>query len=205
MGVQIFRRAVGTFLASFLLVLGTGITGLTGAQAVTLGDDGLHKQTWFLDSFLTIADDVEEAAAEGKRLVILFEQRGCPYCKELHQVNFAKEEIVRYMTENYLVVQLDLWGSREVVDIDGEAMEERDLARKWHVNFTPTVVFVGTPEEIADGTREVARLPGYFKPFHFQSMLEYVRTGVYGDQNFQRFLQVKFEEMKAQGIDPDVW
>lgn len=175
------------------------------AHAVTLGDDGLHKQDWFLDSFLTIADDVDEAAAEGKRLVILFEQRGCPYCKEMHEVNFRKEKIVSFLIENFIVVQLDLWGSREVIDLDGEAMEERELARQWHVNFTPTVVFLGTPEEIAAGKNEVARLPGYFKPFHFLSMLEFVRSGAYRDQNFQRFLQMKFEEYKAKGIDPDVW
>lgn len=175
------------------------------ALAASLGDDGLHKQPWFLDSFLTLADDVEEAAAEGKRLAIFFEQKGCPYCKEMHDVNLARDEISSFIQENFLVVQLDLWGSREVTDLDGEALEERALARKWHVNFTPTIVFFGTEDEISTGKTEVARMPGYFKPFHFMSMFEFVQTGSYANQGFQRFLQSKFEDFKKKGLDPDVW
>lgn len=31
-----------------------------------VGDDGLHKQPWFNQTFLGLADDVHEAADEGK-------------------------------------------------------------------------------------------------------------------------------------------
>ena len=38
------------------------LIGFTGAAFATeLGDDGLHKQPWFLDSFLEMADDLAEA------------------------------------------------------------------------------------------------------------------------------------------------
>ncbi len=192
-------------LAATLILIAFGAVSPVVGEAATLGDDGLHKQPWFVDSFLTLADDVEEAAAEGKRLVVFFEQRGCPYCAEMHEVNLARPEISDFIQEHFFVVQLDLWGSREVVDLDGEAMEERDLARKWHVNFTPSVVFFGTAEEVASGKGEVARMPGYFKPFHFMSMFEFVQSGSYQTEGFQRFLQTKFEELKKKGIDPDVW
>ncbi|HCS71978.1 MAG TPA: thioredoxin, partial [Rhodospirillaceae bacterium] len=43
------------------------------------------------------------------------------------------------------------------------------------------------------------------KPFHFQSMFEYVKAGAYKDQPFQRFLQHKFEEMEKAGKKPKVW
>ena len=46
---------------------------------VRIGDDGLHKQDFFLDSFLEMGADLEEAAADGKGLIVIFEQRGCPY------------------------------------------------------------------------------------------------------------------------------
>jgi thioredoxin-related protein len=91
-----------------------------------VGDDGLHKQPWFQQTFLELADDVQEAADEGKFLVVLIEQAGCPYCRELHEVNFKRSEITDYMNEHALVLQLDLWGAREVVGFNGEAMEERD-------------------------------------------------------------------------------
>ncbi len=83
----------------------------------TLGDDGLHKQDWFYDSFLEMPDDLADATSEGKDLLVLFEQRGCPYCAELHEINFARTEITDYITKNFLVVQLDMFGAREVVDL----------------------------------------------------------------------------------------
>jgi thioredoxin-related protein len=36
---------------------------------------------WFKETFLDIREDVREAAAEGKRLLLYFGQDGCPYWK----------------------------------------------------------------------------------------------------------------------------
>lgn len=171
------------------------------------GDDGLYKQDWFVDSFLELGDDLETAASEGRGLVVLFEQAGCPYCREMHRVNFARPEIRDYATAHFDTVQLDLWGSRAVLDFDGQEMEERALAAKWGVNFTPTTVMFPPENAGAADVRaaEAFRLPGYLKPFHHLSALEYVATGEYRKQPFQRYLQDKFAALHEQGIDPDVW
>jgi len=204
------------YLKAATLMAGYCIPGLTalqclGAQryAPIKTEDGLYKQPWFLETFLELADDHLEASQAGKRFAIIWEQKGCPYCKEMHEVNLAQPKIHEYVRDNFAILQLNLWGSREVVDFDGEKLEERKLARKWRVNFTPTIQFF--PEKLAPentasgGALEVARMPGYFKPFHFISMFEYVHTSRYKDLNFQRFLQDKFATFKAKGIDPNVW
>ena len=49
------------------------------------------------------------------------------------------------------------------------------------------------------------RMPGYLKPFHYLSSLEFVAEKKFEEQTFQRYLQDKFAELEAQGIDPDVW
>ncbi|SMX42871.1 thioredoxin family protein [Actibacterium lipolyticum] len=172
-----------------------------------VGDDGLHKQDWFLDSFLELGDDLETAASEGRNLMVLIEQAGCPYCRELHQVNFARPEITDFITQHFDVIQLDLWGSRAVLDFDGEELEERKLAAKWGVNFTPTTLLFAAENAGAEDARQAEsfRLPGYLKPFHYLSSLEYVVSGEYREQPFQRYLQDKFEALREKGIDPDVW
>ncbi len=183
-----------------------------GLQAVTtpeVGDNGLHTQDWFFESFMDFGDDLEELAGQNKHLAVLFEQRGCPYCREMHRVNFARDEIVSYIKENFGVIQIDLWGSRAVTDFDGKEMEERALALRWRAIFTPTMVFF--PKDIAlvkgkkgvDG--EIFRMPGYFKPFHFISILEFVNKGYYRTDNFQRYLQGRFAELRKKGINPEVW
>jgi thioredoxin-related protein len=177
------------------------------ADSATIGDDGLHKQDWFLDSFLEMSSDLSQAADDGKNLLVLFEQRGCPYCRELHEVNFTRKEITDFIKEHYLVVQLDMFGAREVLDFDGEALEEREVASKWAVNFTPTTLIFAADNVAAKSVAEAEafRLPGYLKPFHYLSSLEYVANGIYKQKTFQRYLQDKFAELEAKGLKPDVW
>jgi len=191
-----------TVMVVVALTLGLGLLSPAGATEAEppRSDDGLYTQPWFkATSFLDLAEDLTEAKAKGKRYAILWEQRGCPYCREMHRVNFAIPEIVAYIRENFDVLQLNLWGDREVTDFDGESLPEKKLARKQRVSFTPTIVFVD------DKGEEVFRMPGYFKPFHFQGVFEYVRDEGYDKEPFQRWLQAKADRMRAEGKDVIIW
>jgi len=53
------------------------VMGVSLAVASEIGDNGLHIQPWFRDTFKDLREDLAEANAEGKRLVLFFEQRGC--------------------------------------------------------------------------------------------------------------------------------
>ena len=187
--------------------MGAGADG--GEVHVELGDDGLHKQPWFSNTFLDLGEDLAEATAAGKDLMVLIEQNGCPYCHEMHYVNFQRPELVDYIKAHYMVVQLDMWGSREVTDFDGEVMEERALARKWLVNFTPTISFFSRDVAGSSGKSgrdlEAARMPGYFKPYHFASMFEFVHDGSYKTENFQKYIQEKFRRLEEEGKKPSIW
>ncbi len=199
-----------TFAKSLLLSAALSGMGLRRASAATdepaVDADGIYTQPWFNHtSFLVLSEDLEEAANEGKRLAVLWEQKGCPYCREMHRVNFAKPEIRDYVKANFQVLQLNMWGSKKVTDFDGEELEERDLAKKWRVLFTPTVVFFAPKLDKTVAKLEVMRMPGYFKPFHFISMFEYVKAEAYRDQDFQRFLQDKFKRLETEGKKPAVW
>ena len=200
---MISRRTFTSLAASAALV--PALAPLAGAAEVS--EDGLHIQPFFMDTFLDLAEDRAETNAAGKHMAVFFEQRGCPYCKEMHEVNLAKPEIVDYIKENFGVVQINMWGSRQVTDFDGETMEERDLARKWQVHFTPTIIFLPMGE-VGEGSGrdlEAIRMPGYFKPFHFLSMFVYVREEKYKTEEFQRFLSERFEHLEEQGKNPVLW
>jgi len=202
------RRGFSALALSAPLAAGLATITFTAARAEPmLGDNGLHTQPFFVDSFLELADDRRDAIQAGKHFAVIFEQRGCPYCREMHAVNFEVPEIREYVSGNFALLQLDMWGSRQVTDFDGTAIEERQLARRWGVNFTPTIVFFGNEGEIATkgSEAEVMRMPGYFKPFHFISMFEFVREGHTAEDNFQRFLQGKFERLEKEGKKPDIW
>lgn len=193
-----------------IMAAGTATAFAVSAHAAEIGDNGLHVQPWFHEGFLELGEDLADATAEGKDLIVLIEQNGCPYCRELHEVNFARDDISGYVQDKYYVVQLDMWGAREVVDFDGEAMTEGDLVRKWLVSFTPTSLFfsMDDPDNPPASMRDALAftMPGYFKPFHHLSALEYVATDGYKDQpNFQRWLQAKADHMREQGQDVNLW
>ena len=203
------RRTALSGLAATGAMAAIGAPRLNAAKTSEVGDNGLHIQDWFLESFMDLVEDHAALSEQNKHLAVLFEQRGCPYCAELHRVNFGRDDIVSYMKENFGVLQIDLWGSRDVTDFDGKELEERALARRWRSVFTPTMVFF--PKEVAQvkGKKgvdaEIFRMPGYFKPFHFMSMLEFVNEGHYRDKQLQQYLQEKFAGLRKKGIDPDVW
>ena len=173
-----------------------------------LGDDGLHIQDWFLQSFLDIGEDLAEAQANGKGLVVVFEQSGCPYCREMHRVNLRDAAIVEQIKATFDVLQLDLRGSRNVTDTDGEELPERELARKWGVVFTPTLIFIPQDADPAGNPANMAAaavMPGYFKPFHFASMFDYVASGAWRDQHFQEFITARADKLRSEGAEVEIW
>jgi thioredoxin-related protein len=203
---------VGIFIAVLVAMpisnaKGAGQDLLPMSQA---GEDGLHVQPWFHESFLDLAEDLQEAKAQRKRLVIMWEQRGCPYCKRTHEVNLRIPAVANYIKNNFVVVQLNLWGDREVTDFDGEVLTEKKLANKYAVMFTPTLQFFPESlEEVAGrpgGKAEVVRIPGYFKPFHFFFLFHYAFDKGYEEQpNFQRWLSAIGAELDEKGVKYDPW
>lgn len=160
-------------------------------HAVELGDDGLHKPTWLRDTFKDMSEDLAEANAEGKRLLVIFEQRGCIYCTKMHEEVFPEPEIDALIRENYFVVQLNLFGDVEVTDFDGTAMSEKDMAVRWGVVFTPTMLFL--PEAVAEGQTAaqaaVVTMPGAFGAGTTEALLTWVKDhGYESGQHFQKYL-----------------
>ena len=187
--MTITRRNLLLSAASFSAL---GVAGARADEPI-LTDDGVYKQPWFLESFLDLSDDLEGAYKDGKRFVIMWELKGCPYCKETHFVNFAQSRISDYVKANFEVLQLNIIGSRKVTDFDGQELAEKDLAAKYGVHFTPTFQFFGERaaalKALTPQKREVARAPGYLRPDDFLAMFRYVREKAYEGKSFRDFVK----------------
>lgn len=160
--------------------------------AAPMGDDGLHKPTWLHETFKDLPEDFAEAAAEGKRLVVIVEQRGCIYCKDMHENTFTDERVRTMLEENYYPIQVNLHGDTEIVDIDGETLSEKQATRKWGVLFTPTMIFLPTEIDEAKSAAEqaVAVMPGAFSAGTTFDLLTWVDEERYLDdaeEDFQRY------------------
>ena len=186
----------------FLFTLLTAVFLGNMAVAAPVGDDGLHIQPWIRDTFKDLQEDLDEANAEGKRLAIFFEQRGCIYCTKMHESVYPDPELSNYIDENFFVIQLNLHGDLEVVDFDGDTLTEKQIARKWGILFTPSVIFL--PEEVEEGKTAiqsaVAMMPGAFGRGTTLDMFTWVNEKLYeldSDEDFQRYHARRINERRA--------
>jgi thioredoxin-related protein len=145
-GVQASEKPRGTF---------------TGAVVTTYPD-------WFKPSFLDFEEDIAEAADAGRRYLLFVHQDGCPYCNRMVETNLAQKDIEQTMREHLDVVELNMWGDREVVSVGGQAFTEKSFARALQVQFTPTLIFFDERGQVA------LRLNGYVPPAEFRIALDYV-------------------------------
>jgi len=175
-------------------------------MATEIGDDGLYKTPWLRDTFKDLREDLEEANAEGKRLVLFFEQRGCVYCKKMHEEVFSDPTLSQYIQDNYFVVQLNLYGDTEVTDFDGEVLSEKDMGRKWNVLFTPTIMFMAesVPESAIAPQAAVAVMPGAFGLGTSTDMFTWVaekRYAIENGEDFQRYHARRIQERSNGSTD----
>jgi len=170
---------------------------LAGPAVAELGDDGLHKAPWMRDTFKDLREDLEEANAEGKRLMLMVEQRGCIYCKKMHEEVYPIPEIAAFIEENFFVVQINMFGDVEVTDFDGETLPEKEMVRKWGALFTPNTMFFPTEvaEDVPAHRAIVAQMPGAFGRWTTFNMLNWVvENGYSRDEPFQKYHARKFME-----------
>lgn len=186
------RPTLATALAKGLA---TGLTvlalSLPAVAAAPLGDDGLHKPDWLRATFKDLPEDLAEANAEGKRLLILFEQRGCIYCAKMHEEVLSDPRIEALIREGYFVVQMNLAGGTEVTDFDGTSGTEKEMARRWGIMFTPTLIFLpeAVPADQTAAQAAVATMPGAFGKVTTQALLTWVRAHGYAEgEMFQDYL-----------------
>lgn len=168
-------------------------------NAAEIGDDGLHKAAWMRDTFKDLQEDLEEANSEGKRLMVIIEQRGCIYCKRMHEEVFVIPEIEEFIEENFFVVQLNMFGDVEVTDFDGETLPEKEMVKHWGVLFTPSILFFGesVAEDKTATQAAVATIPGAFGRYTTFNMLNWVvEKGYLTDEPFQKYHARKFAEQK---------
>lgn len=159
-----------------------------------LQNPGYHEQpAWFKASFLDLREDVAEAEAAGKRLILYFYQDGCPYCAKLLRENFGDRAIADLARAHFEVIAINIWGDREVTGLEGAATTEKAFATDLGVQFTPTLVMLDESGGV------VLRINGYFPPHRFATALTYVaerreRTG----QSFTAFAAARRPE-QARG------
>ena len=115
-----------------------------------------------LPSARALPEELAQALQRGQPLVVMVSLEGCVFCRIVRQSHLAP-----MAREGFPLVQVDMRSAQAVRDFEGRMTTHDELARRWNVSITPTVLFFGA------GGREVAeRMEGAYQPDFYGPYLE---------------------------------
>lgn len=162
------------------------------ARAPVAASGVLHQDASYLPA------DTALEVRDGRPLLVLFEQKECAPCDELH-LDILKRPESREQLQRVDVVLLDMWSQDPLRRPDGKTSSIAQWARELNVQYAPSLVFFD-----AQGV-EVFRTEAYLKAFHTQSAIDYVASGAYREQpSFQRFIAARADALEARGVHVDI-
>jgi len=142
---------------------------------------------WFKQSFLEIAEDVDEASAAGKHVMLFFELNACPYCDRMLTESFEAEPLSSYIQANFDVIAINIQGDRQVAFDASTSVSEKQLSDILKVYSTPALIFLD------QDNKTIVRVNGYRAPERFRQVLEFVATRSYRNSTLADYLQAKLE------------
>lgn len=143
-----------------------------------------------------VTDNNLQAALEpGKYLLVIFGQKQCATCDELH-LDILQREESRELLKRLNVAVIDIWSDDKIIAPDGSEQKIVEWAKKLDIKYAPSLVYFN------DKGEEVFRSDAYLRSFHVQSIMDYVTTTAYLEQpNFQRYIDERADHLREQGIE----
>jgi len=134
-----------------------------------LGAKDTTMPSWFLNSFLDLNEDITELSQNNKRLILFIHQPNCPYCHRFVTKNLEQKDIRKKLDTHFGIIDINMYGDREITDIDGQTYTEKEFAIKHKVQFTPTLIFFD------EEAKQILRLNGYMPIKKFDMALNFIK------------------------------
>lgn len=179
-----------TYLKAAVLALLLGSIGAIMAAERGKITGGVAHQApgWFKESFLEIADDVDEAAEAGKHVLLFFQLNDCPYCDRMLEEGFETEPLTSYIRQHFDTIAVNVRGDREIAFNEDISVTEKELSEILKVAATPAILFLN------EDNKTVVRVNGYRAPERFRQILEFVASKSYQTTRLADYLQARLDK-----------
>lgn len=117
------------------------------------------------------------AKATGKPVFVQYYATWCGYCKKMDREVFSNDKIRDQIHAQFVPIRVTESSSNQV-DYQGKKVTEKQLTAMAGVQGFPTLEFLS-----AEG-QAIGKIPGYIGPDEVTSLLAYIHSGSYKNQDF---------------------
>jgi len=165
-----------------------------------------YREKHLTDSVYTFLDhegfteitDFQEAMMSDKPLAIIFEDKTCDECNRFHKEVLDLPES-KSLLSKFNFVRLDALSDKVIVDTEGNKTTASAWLKRLGISYRPTMIFY------AEG-KEVERLTGLIKSFHFQQLVSYIANKKYNQYaTWTDYGEEYSDAILKSGKDIDIW
>lgn len=125
----------------------------------------------------------QQLADDNNKKVMLFaEATWCSYCKKMYQEVFPEQAVQDSLHKYFYPVRIDI-ESKDKVALNGDTFTERQLAGKFRISRTPTIIFFDSDGSV------IGAQPGFLPAKVFDKLLGYVGQDLTGSIPFRQYLK----------------
>lgn len=165
-----------------------------------------YRQTHLTDTHYELAKDprylattnLQKLAQQDKPLLILIEDKTCDACEAFHKTVFDLKDTALIL-DKFNVVRLDALSDTTITNPEGKKTTAPQWLKQLGISYRPAVLLY------SEG-KEIERVTGLLKSFHFQQLLKYVAEQKY--KEFDTWLEYEHEQTEQlirSGKDVDIW
>lgn len=129
----------------------------------------------------SLAEAQQLADSNDKKVMLFAEATWCSYCQKMYKEVFPQETVQDSLHKYFYPVRVDI-ESKEKVVLNGRSFTEREIAAKFSISRTPTIVFFDSTGSV------IGAQPGYLPPAVFDKLLAYVGQNLTGTISFRDYL-----------------
>ena len=96
---------------------------------------------------------IEQAHAQNKNMMLLFDQKDCYYCDEMKEKTLSNPDVISKLNERYITV---------IIDVN----QQSNIAGKYKVFGTPTIIFLDSNQ------KQIGKIEGYVDANEFLDTLK---------------------------------
>jgi thioredoxin-related protein len=141
-----------------------------------------EEHSFFISSFGDMQEEMETAQEKNKKGVfIFFTMDACPWCQKMHKEIIPNPKIVKYFSKYFVNIEVNIEGNNEMVDFNGDEIQQKAFALKYKVRATPVLAFFNL-----DG-KEIVRRTGPASFDDFMLLAKFVADETYKTTNFVKY------------------